>query len=115
MRQKIALGLALYFVGHIAAWYQFNSQFVFQWAKNNLLVPVLLFALPMGFCFMYGTKLLMEETSELWFARLVGFGISYAIFPLMTWYYLNESMFTTKTMICFALACLIMYIQLFWR
>ena len=115
MTQNIILGLMLYLVGHIFAWYQFNSQFVFEWARINILLPVIILAVPMGFCFMYGTKLIMTDTNELWTARLLGFGISYAVFPIMTWFYLNESMFTTKTMVCCLLACIIMYIQLFWK
>ncbi len=110
---KVILGFLFYVIGHIFAWYQFNSQFVWGWAKLNLLVPVFIFAIPMGLCFLYGTKLLVEETNELWTARFVGFGASYAIFPALTWYYMNESMFTFKTISCLFLACAILYIQLF--
>tara|TARA_A100001515_G_C4483793_1_gene180974 strand:- start:19 stop:369 length:351 start_codon:yes stop_codon:yes gene_type:complete len=112
---KVILGFLFYVIGHIFAWYQFNSQFVWDWAKLNLLVPVFIFAIPMGLCFLYGTKLLVEETNELWTARFVGFGASYAIFPALTWYYMNESMFTFKTISCLFLACAILYIQLFLK
>jgi hypothetical protein len=115
MTKKIFLAIAFYLVGHVIAWYQTNSQFVWPWAKNNLFLTVVFLSIPAGLCFALGTRILMEETSKLWFARFLGFGISYAVFPLMTWHYLNESMFTTKTMTCIALAALIMYIQLFWK
>jgi hypothetical protein len=41
----------------------------------------------------------------------VAFGISYLIFPALTWYFLNESMFTWKTMTCILLSFIILYIQ----
>jgi hypothetical protein len=46
---------------------------------------------------------------------LLGFGVSYFTFPFLTWWLLNESMFTTKTMLCVALSFIIVAIQLFWR
>jgi hypothetical protein len=64
---------------------------------------------------MYGTKFIVEVTDELWAARLAGFGASYLCFPLMTWYYMDESMFTSKTMLCVFLAFLILLVQLFWK
>jgi len=115
MTLKVTISLLFYMIGHIFAWYQFNSQFVWAWAKNNLVVPVFIFAIPMCLCFLYGTKYMVEETNELWTARLIGFGVSYAVFPILTWHYMNESMFTIKTMLCFLLACLIVMIQLFWK
>jgi hypothetical protein len=36
-------------------------------------------------------------------------------FPFLTWYFLNESMFTTKTMLCVLLSAIIVGIQLFWK
>jgi len=115
MSQRIFLALVLYSLGHVLAWYQVNSQFVWPWPRNNLLFSVALLATPTGICFAYGTRLLMAESGELWYTRFLGFGASYAVFPVMTWYYLNESMFTAKTLVCFFLACLIMYIQFFWK
>ena len=109
------VGILLFVVGHIFAWYAFNSQFVWDWAKEHFWLPVLLFSLPMGLGFLYATKVAVAATDELWAARMMGFGSSYLAFPLMTWYYMNESMFTPKTMICVGLAVMIMGIQLFWK
>jgi len=41
--------------------------------------------------------------------------LSYLTFPLLTWYFLHESMFTAKTMVCVGLAFVIALIQLLWR
>ena len=115
MSFQIIIGVVFYIIGHIFAWYQFNSQFVWPWAKTNFILPVLLFSIPMGICFLYGTKYVVSETSQLWTARFIGFGASYAVFPLLTWYYMNESMFTFKTLSCLFLACMILYIQIFLK
>tara|TARA_R110000824_G_scaffold58877_1_gene158728 strand:+ start:334 stop:669 length:336 start_codon:yes stop_codon:yes gene_type:complete len=109
------IAILFFVVGHIFAWYAFNSQFVWPWAKEHLWAPALICTLPMAFGFLYGTKHAVAATDELWAARLIGFGASYLAFPLMTWYYMNESMFTPKTLICVGLACMIMGIQLFWK
>ena len=106
----------LFFVaGHILAWYAFNSQFAWEWAREYVWAPALLCNFPMALAFLYGTRFAVAETGELWTARLVGFGASYLCFPLMTWYYMDESMFTPKTMACVFLAFLILGIQLFWK
>ena len=109
------VAILVFVVGHICAWYAFNSQFAWDWAKTNSWLPPLLFTLPMGLAFSYGTRLAVDASRELWAARLLGFGASYLCFPLMTWYYMSESMFTTKTMVCIVLAFLIMAVQLFWK
>jgi hypothetical protein len=36
------------------------------------------------------------------------------VFPILTWFILGESMFTTKTMLCLSLSILIILIQIFW-
>jgi hypothetical protein len=41
--------------------------------------------------------------------------MSYLTFPLLTWWLLNESMFTMKTMLCVTLSFMIIAIQLGWK
>ena len=57
----------------------------------------------------------VDATQEAWAARMLGFGMSYLTFPFLTWWLLNESMFTTKTMLCVFLSIMIVGIQLFWK
>jgi len=88
-----------------------NLQFVDEFWKNKPILSNLLFGVPCGFFYWYGTKYFMLEVEELWTSRFIGFALSYLTFPIMTWYYLNESMFTQKTLICTFLAFLIMIVQ----
>ncbi len=59
--------------------------------------------------------MVVGEMNELWGPRLLIFGMSYLTFPLLTWYYMNESMFTPKTLVCVILSFAIVAIQLLWR
>ena len=74
-----------------------------------------IFAIPTQYFFLYGMKFAVEELGEVWGARLMGFGLSYLIFPLLTYYYFGENMFAPKTLICVALSFAIVGIQVFWK
>lgn len=112
---NLIAALCLFIVGHVLAWYTHNLQFVYDFWKDRPVLSNIIFGVPCGFAYWYGTKFFMEATGELWTSRFVAFSLSYLTFPLMTWYYLNESMFTQKTMICTALAFLIMITQYVYK
>ena len=115
MSKQLLLGVVYFFLGQVLVWFQSNSQLVWDWWKNKPVITALIYAMPISLLFWYGTKYVYAATSELWTARLLGFGISYLTFPILTYYFLNESMFTTKTLMCTALAIAIILIQLFWK
>ena len=101
--------------GQTFVWFQLYSHYVSKWWENNALLPSFMFGIPASLCFWYGVRMAVEATNEAWSARMLGFGMSYLTFPILTWWLLNESMFTTKTMICVVLSFLIVAVQLFWR
>lgn len=105
--------ISCFILGHIIGWYSSNIQFTSAWWSTRPLLSVLLFGIPSGLFFWYGTKYFMMAVPELWSARFVAAVISYFIFPLITWYHLAESPFTLKTMICLALSALIIMVQIF--
>ena len=111
----VVIGCLLFFIGHLLSWFQNNSQFVWDWWKARPILAVLVYGLPTGLCFLYGVKLAYAEMGQVWGPRFLIFSMSYLTFPILTWYFLNESMFTTKTMICVFLSMLIVSVQLFWR
>jgi len=112
---KLILAMSLFALGQTLAWFQINSQFVWEWWKQHPIVAVIVYGLPTGLCFLYGVKFAYEEMGQVWGPRFLIFSMSYLTFPILTWYFLNESMFTTKTMICVFLSMLIVGVQLFWR
>lgn len=110
----VALSFALTMIGHVIIWFQVNSQFVWIWWKNHQVLPVFLLAIPAGLCFFYGWTFAVQEFESLWSARLIGFAVSFTVFPVLTWYLMDESMFRPKVLICVGLAVLIIIVQLFY-
>ena len=101
--------------GQTCVWFSANSQIVWNWWADKPLLAVILFGVPASLFFWYGTKYGFAAMDELWGPRFLGFGMSYLTFPVLTWWLAHESMFTAKTMVCIALSCAIMGIQIFWR
>ena len=111
----MATGIVLFVAANILAWLQYNSQFVWPWWQNKPLLSNLIYAVPMGYCFWYAIKYVMEATGTLWSSKLIGFGVSNVIFAVMTYVFLKESMFTPKTLTCLFLGALIILIQIYWK
>jgi hypothetical protein len=115
MTPKLYLAAALILGGHILAWYGTYSIFIWKWFKENIHILPFIFAIPTQYFFLYGMKFAVEELGEVWGARLIGFGLSYLVFPLLTYYYFGENMFAPKTLICVGLSFAIVGIQVFWK
>ena len=112
---KILIGSLFFVVGNILAWFQFNSQFVWDWWKDRPILSNLIFAIPMGLCFWYAVKYIVEDTGQLWSSKLIGFGVGNIIFAIFTYIFLKESMFAPKTLLCLFLSAVIISIQIFWK
>tara|TARA_Y100000593_G_C4213270_1_gene287962 strand:+ start:360 stop:701 length:342 start_codon:yes stop_codon:yes gene_type:complete len=112
---KIAIGILFFALGNVLAWFQFNSQFVWEWWQDRPFIANFIFAIPMGLCFWYAVNNIVSSTGELWASKLIGFGVSNVIFAVFTYIFMGESVFTTKTMSCMFLASLIIAIQIFWK
>ncbi len=106
----------LFILGQTLAWFQNNSQFVWEWWEDRPLLAVGLFSFPVGLCFWFGIKIAYEAMGGVvWGPRFLIFALSYLTFPLLTWHFLGESMLTPKTLVCVFLSFLIIAVQLFWR
>ena len=115
MNKVKVIGHTAVFLGQTFVWFQTNSQLVWDWWKDKPVIAALFSLWLIALSFWYGTKYIYEATGELWTARYVAFGISYLIFPFLTYYFLGESIFTAKTMVCTGLAIIIVCIQFFWK
>jgi hypothetical protein len=107
------VAMCLFTAGHVLAWYTHNSQFVWDFWKDRPILANIIFGVPCGIFFWYGVKYAVSASDMLWTSRFVAFSLSYVTFPIMTWFYLGESMFTFKTMLCTALAFMIIGVQIF--
>jgi len=114
MTAKLYLACFLILCGHVFAWYATYSQFIWGWCKDNVHLLPLIFALPTSYLFIFGMKFAVEEMGSAWGPRLLGFGLSYLVFPLLTYYYFNESFLEIKTLTCIMLSFIIVWIQVFW-
>ena len=111
---KILLACFLYACGHIISWLLNHSQFVWDWWSDKQFITCLVYSIPASMLFWHGTKYAYEGLGQAWSARLLAFGISYLIFPILTFLLLGESMLTIKTMSCIALSIAIVCIQIFF-
>ena len=112
---KTLIGILFFTLGNIIAWFQFNSQFVWDWWKDKPMLSNFIFAIPMGLCFWYAIKYIVEDTGLLWTSKLIGFGVGNIIFAIFTYAFLKESMFAPKTLLCLFLSAVIIGIQIFWK
>ena len=115
LTSKLLMACALFAIGQTFGWFHLNSQFVWEWWKDKPFLALFAFSLPAGLCFWVGIQMAYAEMGEVWGPRFLIFALSYLTFPFLTWYFLQESMFTAKTMTCVALAFVIALIQLLWR
>lgn len=110
----IYVGIGLFFLGQVMGWFQLNAQYLSDWWKDKPFTAAFLIGAPTSVAFWYAWRTIVEATGSVWTARFIGSSTGLIIFPILTWFLLGESMFTTKTMICLGLAILIILIQLFY-
>ena len=112
---NVFLGAGYFFVAQTLVWFMNNSQFAWEWWEDKPLLTCLIYSLPASMLFWYGTKYSYLGLDGAWGARLLGFGVSYVTFPLLTYIFLKESMFTPKTMICVFFSFCIIAVQIWWK
>ena len=108
---NLIYGVLLILILQALAWVSANGQFSEYFKNYNTLLICLTLAIPISLCGYFGSKYLYAHMSSVWSVRFIGFGLSYLVFPFMTWFLLGESMFTLKTTICIFLSFCIILIQ----
>jgi len=112
---NLFIACMLYALGHGFSWFAMYAQFNWQWWEGKTVVPALVFATPGAICFILGTRFAFASMGNAWGPRFLGFGMSYLMFPMLTWLIMKESMLTAKTLVCVALSIAILAIQILWR
>ncbi|MAH60548.1 MAG: hypothetical protein CMB95_06945 [Flavobacteriaceae bacterium] len=110
----IYYGIILFFLGQTLGWFQLNLQSFSEYWKDKALLSSIIMGVPTSIAFWYGWKMIVETTNSAWTARFIASSTGLIIFPILTWFILGESMFNTKTMLCFSLAIIIILIQIFY-
>ena len=108
----VFITIVLFIINNILIWYQLNSQLVWDWAKGTKSMWLMsLLGVPISLLFWYATKWGYIGFGNLWSVRFLGFATSMMTFPIMTYFYLGETI-TIKTFITIVLAFIIMLLQL---
>ena len=115
MHKEFFLIAFLFITGNVLAWFQANSQFIWEWWYERPLFTVLLYSIPTSLAFFYGWRYAVEALGgSLWSARMLGFGIATIVFTLMSYLFKGEGI-NAKTAVCLGLSSLIIVIQIFWK
>ena len=115
MDYKLIIGFLFFTAAQTIAWYQLNSQFVWDYWKDKAILSALIFSIPTALLFWYGTKNIYDSAEALWTCRFLGFTSGIFVFTILTWFHLSESIFTLKTMLCLLLSCAILTIRVFMK
>ena len=106
--------VALFTMAQLFAWFQLNSQYIWEWWRGKAFISALVWGIPCCMMFYYAWTTAADAAGSVWSARFIGSSVGIVIFPILTYVLLGESMFTTKTMICFTLALTVVLIQIFF-
>jgi len=111
---KLLSVILLYTIVQTLAWFSVNYQFMSSTAKERALTICIILAIPTSCVGFFAARAGVEYFNSIWSARLIGFGTSYLVFPMLTWTLLGESPFATKTIICIMLSFMIIAVQIFY-
>lgn len=115
MNFQLLYGVLLFTLLHVSVWWSTNAQFIEGWTSRQAMLLCFALSIPTTALAFAASRLTYDALGgQLWSVRFVGFGLSYLVFPVLTWWFLGESMFTVKTMLCVFLSFLIIYIQIWW-
>ena len=114
MNKNILISLLLYGLGQVLIWYQTNSQFFNEWAKERPFIMACM-GIPISYILIYASRYVVAGFDGLlWPGRLIGFAVGMVSMAILTYLHMNEAV-TLKTGITLLLAILIVFIQVFWK
>ena len=106
--------VSLFALAQLFAWFQLNSQYMWEWWRGKAFISALVWGIPCSMFFYYAWTTAADAAGSVWSARFIGSSVGIVIFPILTYVFLGETMFTAKTMVCFTLALLVVIIQIFF-
>ena len=112
--RNLIISLFIITIAQSLAYLQLQSQFFWTWAKNH---PILMsvMGVPISILLIYFTKhCALAFDGQVWPGRLIGFAVGAIVFALLSHFIMNET-FSTKTIVCLILACIILIIQVAWK
>lgn len=110
---NIIISTLLFLVAQTLVWFQSYGSISIPWIKNNQWI-VYLFAIPITFLFVEGTKLGFKGFGEAWPLRFIGFAVGILSFSILTNIFFGEGL-NAKTIVCIILSIVILLIQVIWK
>jgi hypothetical protein len=110
---NLLIATCLILLCHTLIWFGTNLQLLENWDKSKTLTISICLAIPISLISYYGTHYGFKALGALWSVRFLAFSLSYLVFPILTWVYLEESPFTLKTLLCVILSFIMIAIQIF--
>ena len=107
---KLIYATILFITAQILAWYQSNSGIIGEPFKSNYVWIAIIFGPLVSLMFAHAT-IMLYESMQLWSIRFFTFAIGYLVFIPLTWYYLEEPVFTLKNIISFVLCVILISLQ----
>ena len=113
--KSLGIGLVLFLIGQLLAWYQTNGQFLSTWIKDHPILTALIGGIPVGYSYILGTTYIVAAfNGQLWPSRLLGFAMGVMAFTILAYVHMGETI-TMKTGVTLLLALSIVLIQVFWK
>ena len=111
----LATASVLFVIGHIALWFQANSQFFSEWAKNHRILLAIFLGPPVSYLFIVGVGMVSSALSgDVWATRIIPSMIGTIVFMIMTYLVFRQGI-DLKNGICLLLSIAVIFIQVFWR
>jgi len=94
------------------AFFQHNLQFIYPYFKDKTALVILTTSIPISYLYYIAwTYFVTVNNGSVWAARFVFFGLSYFIYPVLAYMFMNETPFTVKTLLCTFLSIMILVVQ----
>ena len=104
--------LIAYILASSLTFLQQNLQFIDDYYKDKHHAIILLFSLPIAYLYFYAwTYFVNSSNGSIWSARFMFFGLSYLVYPILTYIGTGETPFTIKTALCTILSIIIVLVQ----
>ena len=111
---NLFLSLILIIIAQTLTYFQLQSQFFWDWAKQHPFVMAFI-GFPISILYIEFTQYCSKYfNGETWPGRLIGFAMGAIVFAVCSNLFLKETL-TLKTIICLLLAAVILLIQFFWK
>jgi len=104
--------LIAYMMGSSLVFFQHNLQFINDYFKDKSHFLILTLSIPISYLYLYSwTYFVNQNNGSVWSARFIFFGLSYFVYPIMSYVFMNETPFTVKTALCTLLSVMILVVQ----